>query len=211
MTQPSRSTTLARRLALVVGVALTALLGLAGPVAAHTELTGSDPLDGAIVTVAPATVTLTFNETVQNFVPTVVVTGPDGQSYSTGEPILNGVTITTQLAALGPTGTYTAAYRIVSADDHPVTGQTTFGYAPPAAAPVPVPGTTTVGPPSTSPAPASGSRAVAPSATPMSPDTVATADPATGVAAWVWLAGALVVVAVGASLIVRWVRRRGAV
>ena len=41
------------------------LLAGAGPAAAHARLTGTDPVDGAVLQQAPETVTLTFNEPVR--------------------------------------------------------------------------------------------------------------------------------------------------
>ena len=205
----------ATRLATVVAISLLGLLGFAGPASAHTELTGSTPVDGATLLTAPASVTLTFNEQVQNFAATVVVTGPDGQTYTAGDPTLDGTSITAPLTPLGSAGIYTVAYRIVSADDHPVAGQTTFAYAPipatsaAAAAGGPVPGSSvqsadqpaqdpTTGPtamsdpssaadPSTSAASVGGNAVTTAGAAP----TAASGD--TGPGIWIWLAGGLVV------------------
>lgn len=205
------------RLAMVVGLVLTALLGFPGAAAAHTELASSDPVDGASLTNAPAMVTLTFTETVQNFVPTVVVTGPDGQSYTAGEPTLDQATITTRLTALGPAGNYTVAYRIVSADDHPVSGQTTFTYKPPAASTPASTSTSTrtsdaaAGTTSSRPTPVADSRVpIAAASTTSSNVDVAANTTGTGIPGWIWLACSLVLVlgVIVAYLFARKIRRR---
>ena len=190
----------ARRLATLLGLTLAGMLTLAGPASAHTELTGSDPADGATVTSPPASVTLTFNEQVQAFLPTVVVTGPDGQPYTAGDPTPSGSNISAPLKPLGPAGPYTVAYRIVSADDHPVTGQITFTYTPPtptaaagstgaATAPPPVASSADRSVP-TQPSPAPGTTSSSADTAVTSVDTTPTvATTGTGPAGWVWVAG----------------------
>ena len=207
---------LTTRLATVVAISLLGLLGFAGPASAHTELTGSTPVDGATLLIAPASVTLTFNEQVQNFAATVVVTGPDGQTYTAGDLTLDGTSITAPLSPLGSAGIYTVAYRIVSADDHPVAGQTTFAYAPipatsaaAAAAGGPVPGSsdrpvgrpaqdpatgpTAASDPSTAAEPSSSAASVGGNAVTTAGAAPAAASGDTGPGIWIWLAGGLVV------------------
>lgn len=130
---------------LVVGVTSVVT---AAPASAHNVLTGSDPADGSTPAAAPTAVTLTFDEAVQNYQPVLVVTGPDGTVFSTGTPAVSGTTVRTDLVGAGPAGAYTVAYRIVSADGHPVSGQLTYTLAAAAAgtatgAPAPAGGVTT--------------------------------------------------------------------
>lgn len=47
-------------------------------------------------------ITLTFNEQVQSFPPTVVVTGPDGQPYTAGDRTPSGTTISAPLTPSNP-------------------------------------------------------------------------------------------------------------
>ena len=213
-THHTASGRLATRLATVVAISLLGLLGFAGPASAHTELTGSTPVDGATLLIAPASVTLTFNEEVQNFAATVAVTGPDGQTYTAGDSTLDGTSITAPLTPLGSAGIYTVAYRIVSADDHPVAGQTTFAYAPipatsaAAAAGGPVPGSSdqSVGRPAQDPAtgptaasdpspaePSSSAASVGGNAVTTAGAAPAAASGDTGPGIWIWVAGGLVV------------------
>lgn len=112
--------------ALVVAL-LTALVGLVGatPASAHNVLVSSDPADGATLDTAPDQVSFTFDQPIQNFDPALKVFGPGGNEFTTAAPTVEGTTISAPLAA-GPAGDYRAAFRIVSADGHPVTGEITF-------------------------------------------------------------------------------------
>jgi len=107
----------------VLGVAL--LIG-AGPASAHSYLVSSNPVDGASVATGPAQVTLTFDEQLQTSFDSVSVVGPDGNRWSTGDTKVQGATVSIALTELGPVGKYTIAYRVVSADSHPVAGTVNF-------------------------------------------------------------------------------------
>lgn len=119
-----------RRAALLVGALLavltSALLG-AGPAAAHASLVSSTPTQDAQVGPAPRQVSFTFSEEVQ--APAfVAVSGPDGGSLLAGDPVVDGATVTQEVDG-GDAGTWTAAYRVVSEDGHPITGEITFEVA----------------------------------------------------------------------------------
>ena len=79
------------RVLAVLALTLLATLGLAGTASAHATLIGSDPADGADVQTAPTDVTLTFDDSLENFEPVVTVTGPDGNQYQTGTTTIDGV------------------------------------------------------------------------------------------------------------------------
>jgi methionine-rich copper-binding protein CopC len=116
-----------RSSAVAVATLLTAgalaLLG-AGPVSAHASLVRADPADGSTVATAPSRVTLTFDENVR--APAViVVTDSDGRRVSTGTAqALDNTAATAVTISQG--GTYTIAFRVVSADGHPAAGRTAF-------------------------------------------------------------------------------------
>ena len=195
MNRSALSPRLFRRSVTVLGLALLALVGFALPASAHTELTGSDPADGATVITAPASVTLSFNEGVQDFALSVVVTGPDGTQYAAGEPVADGTSVTTTVNPLGSAGIYTVAYRIVSADDHPVTGQVTFAYAPPPVATTSPAGSAAPAAPassslssSASPVTTAADRSPTISPVPTSTATTTTAASSdTGIPFWMWV------------------------
>lgn len=108
--------------AAVLGL-LTLVLG-AGPASAHAGLAGTDPEDGARLQAVPASMTFTFTENVGNAF--IAVTAPDGSPVETSEVSATDRDVSATLADPGQRGTYSASYRVVSADGHPVAGTVTF-------------------------------------------------------------------------------------
>jgi methionine-rich copper-binding protein CopC len=170
-------------------LALTAVA--AAPASAHSDLVSSSPEDGATLTRAPSSVVLTFNEDVQVTGTAVVVTGPDGVRVDRGaDLVVDATTVTVPLDETTTPGTFTAAYRVVSADGHVITGSLTYQLVLP------------------------GSGSVAPSPSdPTSPEPAApTSASDTGgssVAPWGVLVGIVAVAAVALALVLRWARRSG--
>jgi methionine-rich copper-binding protein CopC len=115
------------RLALRFLALLAALTGLAvaTPASAHDVLVSSTPANGASVA-APRMVTFVFNDVVLNKFAKVVVTGPDHKEYQDGAPRVVDTSVSVDVKPLSVTGQYTASYRIVSADGHPVADDITF-------------------------------------------------------------------------------------
>jgi methionine-rich copper-binding protein CopC len=120
------------RLLLAALLAAVPVLWMAPPAAAHAYLVSSSPADGATVGPVPNAVSLTFDEAVHRSFAAVVVTGPDGRRWDTGSPTVVGATVRQDLAPLPAAGRYAIAYRVVSADGHPVGQQLHFTFAPPA-------------------------------------------------------------------------------
>ena len=124
-----------RRLAVVVTVVLVLALAVVavapafasapGTLVAHARLAGSTPADGSTVETA-AQVTLEFTEDVNPDFVEVEVTGPGGAEAAADEPRVDGRTVTQALVEALPEGGHTVAYRVVSADGHPVAGSLTF-------------------------------------------------------------------------------------
>lgn len=102
------------------------VVGPASPAAAHNALLESRPGDGEKLERGPDDVLLRFNQEAQDGYGTVVVTGPEGGQWQDGELRVSGATVTQPLRPLGPAGTYDVAWRVISADGHPVSG--TFGF-----------------------------------------------------------------------------------
>lgn len=151
-----------------------------GLVAMHNQLLGTNPPDYAQLATGPARVTLTFDLPAQRGLSTIIVTGPDGHQWQAGPATEQGATVTAPLRPLGPAGNYTVAWRIISADGHPVRG--TFQF--------------TLTTPSTG--------------TPATDRTTSTGDSASaGTPVWPWLtgAGALVIAAGMLALRARRTRR----
>lgn len=111
-----------RNLVLRVALLSFALLLMgSGPASAHASLVGSDPADGATFGAAPTAITFTFNENVGN--PAyIAVTAPNGSKVDVGDVRAIDNTITAKVPDVDQKGRYTASYRVVSADGHPVEG-----------------------------------------------------------------------------------------
>lgn len=107
---------------------LLALLCLAlgaGPASAHASLVGSDPGDGASIATSPTSITFTFNENIGN--PAyVAVRAPNGDKVTVSDVSAVDAEVTAALSASDQKGRYTATYRVVSADGHPVEGTITW-------------------------------------------------------------------------------------
>ena len=216
-----RAATARLRVVVVLAVAAAAVLVGAGAAQAHNTLVSTDPAEGATVAAAPARVTLTFNEPARSLGTEVVVTAPDGTTVSTGDAVLDGVTVSQDVTGSLPAGAYTVTWRVTSADGHPLegvlsftaTGATTVGGDPAAAVtPTPTPAPTAMPTPSiTALAAAASIEPVAPTGEtkigPVVSDQDADADADSGLLSGVVIAGvaALVVAGViaGAVLIAR--------
>ncbi|MDQ1046850.1 copper resistance protein CopC [Streptomyces sp. V4I2] len=110
------------------------LLGSAGPASAHAALRDTDPKDGAVLKSAPRHLTLTFTESVGLLEDSFRVLDPDNHRLrlDRAEHAPEGsdtarVTLPAKLAE----GTYVVAWRVVSADSHPVSGAFTFSVGKP--------------------------------------------------------------------------------
>ncbi len=159
--------TAAARAAAVTLLTIAAACSWPSAAAAHSQLEAATPAAGSTLDAAPAQVTLRFSAGVLPQYADVAVQVGDGESSAVPVEVQND-TVTGDLAALAPGagGTqeptaWTVAYRIVSADGHPITGEVTFSAPPPAPAPAPTP----VEPPSTD------------GSAPSSPSTTAPAPP----------------------------------
>ncbi|WP_445073970.1 copper resistance protein CopC [Streptomyces sp. SAS_267] len=134
----------ARALALLGSVLVLVLFSGVNGASAHAALTGTDPQEGSVLKSAPRQVTLTFSESIGLFDDSFRVLDPENRRVRTGEPEhadgradTAGVTLPRGLG----TGTYTVAWRVVSADSHPVSGAFTFSIGKPSATRAPLPPT----------------------------------------------------------------------
>jgi methionine-rich copper-binding protein CopC len=132
-----------RAIVVLATVAAAMLIG-AGAAQAHNALVSTDPADGSTVAVAPARVTLTFNEPARSLGTEIVVTAPDGSTVSVGDAVLAGSTVSQDVTGVLSAGAYTVTWRVTSADGHPLEGALSFTATDattiggdPAAAPIP--------------------------------------------------------------------------
>ena len=112
------------------GIAFAAGLAFAGSASAHATLVATDPVDGSRLQSPPAAVTLTFDEPVSiGSLGYLHVTDQTGRRVDAGRathPNGDATKVTDQLKSGLGDGTYTASFRIVSADSHPVAGAIRF-------------------------------------------------------------------------------------
>ena len=104
--------------------ALVLVMVSRSPADAHASLVATNPVDGSSIATAPPSVELTFSEAVDSAF--VAVMAPDGTKVTTSDPRITGAEVTADLEPNDQSGRFTVAYRVVTADGHPVTGQFTF-------------------------------------------------------------------------------------
>ncbi|GAB2947824.1 hypothetical protein GCM10027280_40690 [Micromonospora polyrhachis] len=107
-------------------VAVLVALVPAGPAAAHNRLRSATPERDATLTAPPTEVVLEFAEPLNPTYTTIVVTDAARQRVATSEPVVAGTRGTVTFTEPLTDGGYTVAYRVVSADGHPVQGSYPF-------------------------------------------------------------------------------------
>ena len=199
--------------ALAVTGTLAVVVASAAPASAHASLVRATPADGATLASAPSRVVLEFDDPLSTSFATLVVTGPDGHDVTTGRSSVSGSTLTGDLEGGLPPGAYRTAFRVVSDDGHPVTGQLRFTLRLPAGA---APSASTPAGPGRSAAPPTPTAAsptpTAAAPTPADVAGSAAADSAAEGPSWfaanlLPLSGVLLLVVVGAGALL-WDRQR---
>jgi hypothetical protein len=105
---------------------LVVLVGVA-PAGAHAELTSSDPQDGESLAAAPALISFTFGEQILSEGNAVTLTDVAADTRLEVGPVeVEGDTVSVAWPQSSPAGEFRAAYRVVSADGHPIAGTITF-------------------------------------------------------------------------------------
>jgi len=145
---------------IVVGLLLTLGIVAAPAAQAHDALVSTEPADGATVPVAPAEVSLTFEEPAVAMGTEIEVTSPDGTVVSSGEPVLLDTTVSQAVEGDLPAGKYTVTWRVTSQDGHAVSGTYAFTAAEASGA-APPPSASPSASPSATPTPAESSSAAA--------------------------------------------------
>jgi len=128
----------ARHLLLALALAGVAMLAGAASAFAHAQLLGASPQSGSTVATQPAEVIFKFNQAVGGTLGAVRVYDAQGNevdnldvTHPEGEEHWMGVGLRLHL----PDGTYTATYRVISADTHIVYGGLVFNIGHAGAAP----------------------------------------------------------------------------
>ena len=154
-----------RNIALAVTMATVFVLSVAiAPTAfAHADLQVSTPEDGESLEIAPEEIRLTFSEELFEELVEISILDADGDLYSTIEVEQTpppGTDVIFPWPTQAPPGEYSIAYRVVSADGHPVTGTISFSYA----ATAPEPSTPEPAPSDSTPSGESSTPATSPAA-----------------------------------------------
>jgi copper transport protein len=121
---------LVRRVVGAVALATLLTLAAAAPASAHAELVGTDPAEGAVLTEAPEVVQLSFSEPVRGVPDGVEVFDADGEPIASSSRTRDAQLLVTIDTEVGE-GSIVVAWRVVSADGHPISGTLTFAVGAP--------------------------------------------------------------------------------
>lgn len=174
-----------RKALAVLALTVAAMIGMATPALAHNVLISTDPGKDASLESGPAKITLTFDAPVQGGdINQISVLGPDKSQWAEGAVEINSNVVTAAVRPLGPAGTYTVGYRILSADGHPVEGEYTFTLA------------------------KAGNGTPASTGAATGTTTDSGDGSGGGVPVWVWIVGAVVLLAIGLTVALRMGREK---
>jgi copper transport protein len=110
---------------------LLALLAVPAAADAHAVLQSTEPLSGSTEKQLPEQVVFKFSEPVEGSFGAIRVFDRSGRRVDSGEvfhPGGDGPELATKLKSGIGKGSYTATYRVISADSHPVAGGLVFSY-----------------------------------------------------------------------------------
>jgi len=188
----------------LVGLLLVSVsfIGGAIPASAHADLTGTSPVDGAVLESEPESLTLSFNSRILDGMAKIAVTNSLDELVTGVVAESASTTVTALWPADLPGDTYVVAYRIVSEDGHPITGTFSFSY-PDSQTVMAESDVTTVDIPTVEPDQTALEQSVAESANNAS---TSSDSPSATRSLLVWALGFLALVAVAAGLF-RWRRR----
>ncbi|MGO1320251.1 MAG: copper resistance CopC family protein [Galactobacter sp.] len=204
---------------LTLAAILTLLLAFMAPVfvgsaAAHSQLINGDPRDGTAVKKAPAAITLTFNEELQDLPGSqsnqVVVLNRDGDEVTTGDVKIDGTKLIRTLGTL-PAGTYDVQWSALSADGHRISGDgnyaftVTEGEKAPAPSKAPEPSAAAE---STEATQSSGAAESSEAADSSSAVVIATKDDPAGTVRLMWIVGGCLVVALLLGIVLQLTRKK---
>jgi copper transport protein len=119
-----------RRLALAAVLVTVGSVLLAGPASAHASLLKTDPTEGSILAKAPATATFTFNEQVGSEQGGVHVFSAAGKELEADSHVEDAKLIVDLPSGMDK-GTFIVAWRVISADGHPIAGSLSFSVGEP--------------------------------------------------------------------------------
>lgn len=111
---------------LAMALSLAVAVLTAAPASAHSELIAIDPAPDSVAMSSPGSITLTFNQQINPEFATVSLSDSAQRRLTTTETMVTGQRVEVAVTAKLPAGRYSVAYRVVSADGHPISGQSAF-------------------------------------------------------------------------------------
>jgi copper transport protein len=117
-----------RRAVVAAAAAVVTGVALAAPASAHATLASSDPPANAVLSKAPGRIDLRFDEAVEISLGAVRLFDGRGHEVDVGRPLHpagDSRSVEVSVPDVGQ-GSYVVAWRVVSADSHPVRGAYTF-------------------------------------------------------------------------------------
>lgn len=142
---------LLRASALAVSAAFLMIAG-ATSASAHDRLIDSSPGVDQHLDAAPTEIRLEYSAEIMDVGAAVILADGAGTDWTSGEPVLDGPTVTVPVDPELPDGAYTVRWRVVSSDGHAISGSIPFQVG--------TAGTVTASPeptPTTNPAPSTPS------------------------------------------------------
>lgn len=176
----------------VTAVVAAVLLLPASPAVAHNALVSSQPGQNTRVTQAPEEIELVFTERLNGEFTTIVVSDAGGAQVPVEGPVVDQQRAVARPVQPLPDGVYTVAYRVVSADGHPVQGS--FRFA--------------VNAPLTAGSGAATASAAATGSAAAEPGQAQSEEPSGGLGWWPYLVGGVVLVTVGVTVAAVFAARR---
>lgn len=107
-------------------VALVLIGSDARPASAHAQLSSTDPVSGSVLEQPPSEVVLTFTEAVTVEADGVRVLDGDGERRDAASATSAGTVVKVPIEGALERGGYVVAWRVVSADGHPINGAFQF-------------------------------------------------------------------------------------
>ena len=123
---PPRPSSLPARVLAACALLLGVLLFGAAPASAHAILTRVSPEPDAVLEESPKEISLSFTETISIPAQGIRLFDPSGSEISGVTAVARGNTMTAQVPPLTADGSYTVAWKAVSADGHAVSGAYLF-------------------------------------------------------------------------------------
>lgn len=127
-----RGRALARRFVVLVALVASSVLLWSHPAEAHTELVGSTPAAGDVVSLEIDRLTLVFDTELVPDAGDVTVLDRTGAEVTAGDAVVFDRTLEIGVA-LGEPGRHEVSYRVTGSDGHAIVGTYVFEAAPPAA------------------------------------------------------------------------------